>query len=388
MARILYFETGVGGHRSDHLKAVLEASVDRSRWTIAAHADLVDQLGEEFAAIVKGHNPTDPKWVPLGNGQREEELSGRQLWSLARDVARRQGCDRVFIPHLDPIIPATYQTRQAPDVSISGTYFRPPVHYAGSLSAGERVKLAIKGIVFRHFAGRSDVRAVLSLDRFFQSAVAVSQKAKAKIQFLPDLVPVSAGQISTAKNKVPEKGGNRMCFLLFGALFRRKGIFETLEAITLLPPDVASKCAFRFCGQLPHESAGVRSVVRVLSASTAATVSLIDRFVTTEELAAEVAAADVVLAPYINHKGSSGTLYWAAAFEKPVIAQDYGLVGREVREFDLGLTVEVGNPRAIAEAVEQFVLGRVSNRDADKVRKFHQGHTRTEFGRRIEQATA
>lgn len=386
MVRLLYFETGVGGHRSDHLKAVLDASVDRSRWVVAAHAELIDQLGDEWAGLLDNRCSGGPVWISLLEGQREESLSGRQLWLLARDVARQNGSHRVFIPHLDPVIPATFHLRQDSEVSISGTYFRPPVHYSGALSVGERAKLAIKSAMFRHFARRRDVRAILSLDRFFPKTITASSAAKSKIQFLPDLVPITDEQIALAKSAAAAKCGNRTRFLLFGALYRRKGLFETLDAISLLPPEIARSCEFSFCGQLPDESAAARSVVRDLSAQTAATISLVDRFLTTEKLAMEVASADVILAPYINHKGSSGTLYWAAAFEKPVIAQDYGLVGREVREFDLGLTVEVGVPQALAAAIERFVRGAVSGRDAEKVRTFHQGHTRTEFGTRIEQA--
>ncbi|MEO1189204.1 MAG: glycosyltransferase [Pseudomonadota bacterium] len=287
---------------------------------------------------------------------------------------------------MDPIIPATVFVSQSSDISVSGTYFRPPIHYVGMLSAVETAKLALKLALFRRFAKRSDVQAILSLDRFFADSVTASPQVKSKIQFLPDLVPVSADQILAAKSAANGPGNGRIRFLLFGALFRRKGLFETLKAIELLTADVASACEVRFCGQLPDESADARSTITDLLNRSPAEVSLVDRFLLTEDLAIEVASADVILAPYVNHKGSSGTLYWAAAFGKPVIAQDYGLVGKEVREFDLGLTVEVGKPQAIAQAIERFVRGQTPGRNPDRIRKFYHGHTRAEFGRRIEQA--
>jgi glycosyltransferase involved in cell wall biosynthesis len=53
--------------------------------------------------------------------------------------------------------------------------------------------------------------------------------------------------------------------------------------------------------------------------------------------------------------GSSGVLGWAAEARKPVIAQDYGLVGALVRDYGLGLTVDTTDPARITEAMSQLL---------------------------------
>jgi glycosyltransferase involved in cell wall biosynthesis len=68
-----------------------------------------------------------------------------------------------------------------------------------------------------------------------------------------------------------------------------------------------------------------------------------------------VSHCDVVLAPYQRFVGSSGTLVWAAALQKPVLAQSYGLVGELVRRFQLGEAVDTQSPDALSGAVARLL---------------------------------
>ena len=69
------------------------------------------------------------------------------------------------------------------------------------------------------------------------------------------------------------------------------------------------------------------------------------------ELAGLVRRSDVILAPYQRFVGSSGVMLWAARAGKPLLTQDFGLLGRMVREHRLGLPTEAGDPRRLAEAI-------------------------------------
>ena len=81
---------------------------------------------------------------------------------------------------------------------------------------------------------------------------------------------------------------------------------------------------------------------------------MIDRFLSTDELAALVKRSDVVMAPYQRHVGSSGALVWAARHGRPVLAQQYGLVGALVRRHGLGLTVDSSDAERLAGAMLQL----------------------------------
>jgi hypothetical protein len=48
-------------------------------------------------------------------------------------------------------------------------------------------------------------------------------------------------------------------------------------------------------------------------------------------------------------------LLWAALNGRPVLAQDYGLVGRLTREHRLGISVDAGAPADIAREIARMV---------------------------------
>lgn len=82
-----------------------------------------------------------------------------------------------------------------------------------------------------------------------------------------------------------------------------------------------------------------------------AVIELEDRFVTDPQLASELAGADIILAPYQNHIGSSGVMHWAVAANKPLIAQDTGLIGYQVSKYGLGAAINCRKPELVANAV-------------------------------------
>jgi glycosyltransferase involved in cell wall biosynthesis len=80
-----------------------------------------------------------------------------------------------------------------------------------------------------------------------------------------------------------------------------------------------------------------------------------DRWIHSAELDQLIARCDVVLAPYDRFVGSSGVLLWAARAGKPVLTQDYGLIGRLVNDFALGIAVDTSDPAQLARAIVQMV---------------------------------
>jgi hypothetical protein len=61
------------------------------------------------------------------------------------------------------------------------------------------------------------------------------------------------------------------------------------------------------------------------------------------------------MAPYQRFVGSSGVMLWAAAAQKPLVTQDFGLLGRLVADHGLGLPVDCTEPRQLALAIESMV---------------------------------
>jgi glycosyltransferase involved in cell wall biosynthesis len=101
-----------------------------------------------------------------------------------------------------------------------------------------------------------------------------------------------------------------------------------------------------------------------------------DRRLDDTELAGLVRRSDVVLAPYQRFVGSSGVLLWAARAGRPVLAQDFGLVGRLTRDHGLGVAVDSSDPAQLARQIAHMVeRGPATFIDQGAARRFA-GHRR------------
>jgi hypothetical protein len=62
-----------------------------------------------------------------------------------------------------------------------------------------------------------------------------------------------------------------------------------------------------------------------------------------------------VLAPYQRFVGSSGVLLWAARAGRPVLAQEFGLIGKLTRDNHLGIAVDSGDPTKLAREIGRMI---------------------------------
>jgi hypothetical protein len=105
-----------------------------------------------------------------------------------------------------------------------------------------------------------------------------------------------------------------------------------------------------------------------------------DRRIDRAELEALVVQSDIVLAPYQRFVGSSGVLLWAARAGRPVLAQEFGLIGRLTRDNRLGSVVDSSDPVRLACEIERMVLkGPQSFIDLSLARDFASSRTPQHF---------
>jgi glycosyltransferase involved in cell wall biosynthesis len=199
------------------------------------------------------------------------------------------------------------------------------------------------------------VAGVFTLDPLFPEFATAHFRAGWKVRAVPD--PVSTDHLSARIVRGWERVGGipkgRVCFLLFGALSERKGVLQTLDALVRLEPAVAYRIALVFAGQVDQDirKAFYDRLPAVRATRPEVWIDVRDRFIDDDELAALVERSDVVLAPYQRFVGSSGVLVWAATARRPVITQDYGLVGALTRRYDLGCAIDTRDAGKIAEAI-------------------------------------
>ncbi len=180
---------------------------------------------------------------------------------------------------------------------------------------------------------------------------------KAKAIHLPDpvLPPSNLPQINLEQKLQIEPG--RQVFLLFGALNGRKGIYQLLEAIALLPPELCQQLCLLFIGQANSTDKDLIEA-KIKSICAAKPIQIITQydFISDIEVQAYFQLTDVVLAPYQRHVGMSGILLLAAAAQKPVLSSNYGLMGEIVRQYSLGIAVDSTVPEQIAQGLTHCLI--------------------------------
>ena len=370
---VLVFEPEHGGHQPAYVRLLAEwVSVQRAscRVVFAVPGRLLERLQREDAFDLRQQAGCEV--IEIAPAAADACCQGplyRRSFARLRLMAElvpRASARHVICLFLDPLQLALALQRRLPrDVTLSGILFRPSVHKIYAATAGssvaERLRDHRKQLLYRLMLRNPILTDVLSLDPYFPSFAQAEFGAGNKVRALPDPVvtmPAATGQPHVGADLLESVRGREVIFTLFGALAARKGVLQLLDALSLLSapsratarvvlagnvePDIAEEFATRI--QRLHAAQGADDCLRV-----------VDRFLTTPELAWLVRQSTVILAPYQRFVGSSGVLGWAAEARKPVIAQDYGLVGALVRNYRLGLAVDASDPVRIAEAMSQLV---------------------------------
>jgi hypothetical protein len=232
------------------------------------------------------------------------------------------------------------------------------------------------------------VTTVFCLDGEFVKYARSRLRNWQKLKHLPDpvLYPASPLEIQAPPHWLHALPQTRTCFALFGALDDRKGILQTLDAIRLMGADITQQCSVVLAGRIDEtiKRTFYRQLECVRATVPTIWIHVEDRYLESEEIICLLKVADVVLAPYQSFLGSSGVLYWAIGAGRPVITQDYGLVGALTRKHRLGLAVDTRKPSEIAEAMKACV-GRAPQElcDLTAMRRLSELHTPAVFAETI-----
>lgn len=363
--KILIFEPDPEGHALEWLEHLMAfVAVERPHteiWLLAPQA-LCTALTEARPAgaadrvRVVALSPLERRLCTL----RLLSVSAFARWWTMRRHLRRTGAQHGFFLMLDLLsLPLALGLGAGRRRRLSGILFRPSVHYGAigpyKPSRGERLRDARKDLLYRLMLRNPALEHVLSLDPFFPEHARKRYAKGHKVTALPDPAnpPVDCG----SANGPGFAPSGRISFLLFGYLTERKGPLAVLDALFLLPREVAPRVAILFAGRIDP---ALRDQIQQRQSELARHhpdlwLRIDDRRLDQAELASLVRQCDVVLAPYQRFVGSSGVLLWAAVSGRPVLAQEFGLVGRLTRDHRLGVSVDASDPSHIAREIVRMV---------------------------------
>jgi len=143
---------------------------------------------------------------------------------------------------------------------------------------------------------------------------------------------------------------DRRILLFFGSIRPNKGLdilLEALKDIRLHDPKVLLIVA----GAVPRGMSfqPYSDIIQKLNLSE--NVRTFVNFIPDEDVDSFMAASDLVVLPYLKFEAQSGVLLRAYAHKKPIVVSDVGAMGELVSSDKVGLVVEPGVPKALADAV-------------------------------------
>lgn len=350
-------EQGHGREWLHHLANHAGRLIPSVQLTFAVSASLAGRLREELPA-----GPNRPAVVALAPREtalcnhRNLVVSAFARWAAMRRLLAESGHRHGLFLEMDHLtLPLALGLPIGRGRSVSGILFRPSVHYdsrAGRHMA-DRLRDARKDLLYRLMLPHPALHTVHTLDDGFPGFARERYPAGEKVVALPDpaFPPTRSTEADRAlAGRVP---GGRFVLVLFGVLTVRKGVLALLRASARLDAGTAGRIALVIAGEpAPEIRQRLDDAVSALrTAQPGLWLHVEPRRLSSGEIEALIERCDCVLAPYQRFVGSSGVLMWAAARGRPVIAQDYGLVGRLVREHGLGIAVDTTDPPALAAAM-------------------------------------
>jgi glycosyltransferase involved in cell wall biosynthesis len=359
--RLLVFEPDAEGHALEWLQHLIAYNENGVEILVLAAAPLCAALAKTMPATAGARVRLLPL-SPLERRlclQRPLPFAALARWAIVRRHLARTGADSVFFLMLDLQSLPLALGLGVGGPRVSGILFRPSVHYGAigpyAPSAQERRRDKRKHVLYRRMLANPALERVFSLDPYFPVYAQACYPHGDKIQPLPDPAHPTVEPTAVRIDAYPPKG--RTAFLLFGYLTERKGPLEVLDALALLPPAIAGRVAMLFAGRIdPDLAERIAQRQRQLAETQPDLwLRIDDRRLESAELSALVRQSDVVLAPYQRFVGSSGVLLWAAGAGRPVLAQDFGLVGRLTRDHRLGVSADCGDPAILSRAIVRMV---------------------------------
>lgn len=400
------FEFGSWGHIPNYLRLIFEYW-NRHEELGILHAVLGGELVNNHPAIFESLNIGANERIRISQITSEEEKVVRRfnvmerdpnlatsemsnkylfMWSLIQShLAKIEPHHALFLTLDEFMLPLCAGLRSATD--FSGIFFRPFFQYqdawAEATPSVGHLRALPGRLLLNRFLRHPQLRYTFCIDATV--AKSIGDKVTCQLVYLPDPVRIPAKDVTPEEIRELRRQlgipGDKRVFLFFGDITERKGLWNLFDAI----PKLSDRDCARMCVAIVGK-AGAGTETRlsreIQELSARSPISFIRRpeFVSEDELNRWIAAADVILAPYNKHVGMSGVLLLAAAHARPVISQEYGLMGDLTRVHGLGQTCNPADPTSLAEILKKF-LDNVPGSHWDKQRstQFAQSYSHEKF---------
>ncbi|MCH8474647.1 MAG: glycosyltransferase [Opitutales bacterium] len=330
MSRTLVIDPDPSGHRAFYLALIADAlGIERIQLMVpGGHQHLCDCFARrgmdlnEFTII-----PTDSH-------------DNQTLITEAAKISKERLCSNVLFAYLDGCIGELLSHEGQFSCSVSGIWFHPyaldPIYrWLPPVDKRSRHRRLIHHALRRQ-SSRLKIGHLFFLD---PAATKRISKVNPTIQAttLPDpweKLPELDQREARSRFDLPRE---KFIFLHIGSSEKRKGLGDALRAFQQVAADpaISKRILLLRVGENKRLGKTARILLDELTAQKM--VQRVDEFVSEADFMEYFSAADWVLLPYRKFRYSSGIFANAIAADKPMIASDYGMIGKNVRENRCGL---------------------------------------------------
>ena len=377
------------GHHSTYLRHIInfwkshktlgKLTLVLSDMYLEWHSDIIDMAKDKNNIDLVIMSPAEGEYLEIL--KRQEYSDSNEMLDLkVRAFSLIDEETRLFCHYAQKIKPSkalipycctrrmVSMTGVALPCPFSTIHFTPVFHLKENIQylsdKDDRIVKMQEKYMFSRFIKHPQLQTIFCLDNLAAEAINKLFKTDKAI-YLPDPVQEMKA-IDRAKLLLLKKDldieKDRTVFLLFGAIASRKGIYNILDAIFLVPKELSQKLTLLIVGHITEEEEKIKSKVEFLRQSRPE-VQIREKyeFIPENQVALYFQVADVILATYLRHPGMSGILLLAAAAKKPVLSSEYGLMGTVTQKYSLGLTIDAVKPESITQGLTQFLLNDPSS---------------------------
>jgi glycosyltransferase involved in cell wall biosynthesis len=372
MKNILIFEPDESGHHSGYLFHLI------SNFLINDYSyKLIVVVNPDFfkkhPQVIEKTLSERVEWVSFTDLEYQEWKKPKSVfkraneeWAMFCQYANTYKAVYGFFMYIDYLQLAILTQSPSP-CPVSGILFRPTLVHYDSILWKEKINFWRKNLLLRFFVKTKKLESLFSLDPFAAKYISENWQTD-KVEYLPD--PVKIYPTITSVTDFKKSLGieeNRKVFLLFGFLDSRKGISDIMNAIVNLPRELSKKGCLLIIGNWEGNEKKLFNEKMITIAQTSDfQIITNNKFIFEEEIQQYFEVSNYILALYQKHIGMSGIMVRSAAAQKPLLANDFGLMGKIVPENELGIVVN-GN---IEEKFEMLLSEDVKIGNPSKMKAF------------------
>ncbi len=336
--RTLIFDTALSGHHLEYIHHYYMEALASDGFFIFAIPEQFNSLKDKYDWPVSDRISFN--FIPQNevNNVRQGNIyrQGVKNCLLLRRYVKNTKCDNViltmlmqFIPFICFLLPSHVRVRGI----MYKIYLYDQHHMSKVRAFAERIRFQI--------LSKSKIISKVFVLNDQESAKVFNKKFHTdKFKFLPDPTPQPDFSVVRNIRRDLNLSKNDKLFIHFGGLDARKGSLDILKAIASSKPGELDGCSFIFAGKQNDKFAIEFNKILTL-AQKRATILVFNEYCDYEFLYNLCYSCDAILMPYYITNLSSGLLGYSATFKRPVIGPKSGLIGKIIKDYHLGITIDI-----------------------------------------------